>query len=90
MVKIITLIGNAETVGYAVDNIKDKKIRYELEGAKDSFRLEEYEVLSVNLRPSKKDPYQAIGKVEVKGASLDLLVLTGILTKMYSTLKIKG
>jgi hypothetical protein len=90
MIKNITLTGNAETVGYAVDSIKDKKIRYQVEGAADSFRFDEYEVLSISLVPSKGDPYHLIAKIQLKGKLADIGLLRTLVSKTYNTLAVKG
>jgi hypothetical protein len=89
MIKTITLTGNAETVGYAVDTINDKKIRYEVDGEKDGARFTDYEVRSINLLPSKKDPYHLIAKVRVKASTLDIVFLSNLISKAYKTLKVK-
>jgi hypothetical protein len=89
MIKSITLSGNNETVGYAVDAIKNKKMRYEIVGATDSFLFTDYEVKSVDLRPSKKDPYHLVAKLEFKTTELDYLLLVALTKKMYSTLSVK-
>jgi len=88
MEKKLTLSGNAETVGYVVDAINNKKIRYEIEGAEDSFKFDDYEVKSIHLNPSKKDPYHANASLNLKGTSFDLGLLTNIVKKLYPTLKV--
>ncbi len=89
MIKSITLSGNNETVGYAVDSIRNKKMRYEIDGATDSFSFTDYDVKSIDLRPSKKDPYHLVSKIEIKATELDYQLLVGLTKKMYSTLSVK-
>jgi hypothetical protein len=86
MIKNIKITGNAETVGYAIDAIKDKKIRYEIAGESDSFKFDDYEVQSIDLKPVKKDPYQLVGIVKVKATTLDFVMLTNMISRSYSTL----
>jgi hypothetical protein len=89
MIKSITLSGNNETVGYAVDAIRNKKMRYEIVGATDSFAFADYEIKSVDLRPSKKDPYHLVAKLEVKSTNFDYELLVALTKKMYGTLSVK-
>jgi hypothetical protein len=86
MTKNIKITGNAETVGYAIDAIKDKKIRYEITGAADSFKFDDYEVASIDMYPSEKDPYHLVGSIEIKASSLDFALLSNLISKNYSTL----
>ena len=86
MIKNIKITGNAETVGYAIDAIKDKKIRYEVDGAADSFKFDDYEVQSIDMYPSERDPYHLVGSINIEATSLDFFMLSNLISKFYSTL----
>jgi len=86
MIKNIKITGNAETVGYAIDAIKDKKIRYDIDGAEDSFKFDDYEIKSIDLKSSKKDPYHLVAVIKVEATTLDFVMLTNMISKSYSTL----
>jgi len=85
MKKKIKLTGNAETVGYAIDAIKDKDVILKLTG--ERLPITDYEVKSISLDQTK-DPYQLVATIKVNARSEIHALLLVALKKGYSTLKV--
>ena len=85
----IKLVGNGETVGYALDAIKNKAIRFPIGEPSEHFLVNDYEIKTISLNSDKKDPYRMVAVVKLKIDLAHLALLRTALHKLYSTLEVE-